>query len=202
MIRNIVFDMGMVLMDYHPLIACRAVAPDEEAALQVNEALFLHPAWPGLDDGSLDKEELAGMAEGRLANPALRPLVRQILGALPCNVLSPMPGMAELTDHVLEAGYRVYLLSNAGWDVSRNRDIIPRIERFHGVIFSVEEGVIKPNPALYRRLTDRYGLVPEECLFIDDNPDNIRGARDLGWQGYLFDGDVPALQRALDGLAL
>ena len=109
--------------------------------------------------------------------------------------------LAELTDRLLEAGYRVYLLSNAGWDVSRNRHIIPRIERFHGVIFSVEEGIIKPNPELYRRLTDRFGLVPEECLFIDDNPDNIRGAQALGWQGYLFDGDVPALQRALDGLA-
>jgi len=169
MIRNIVFDMGMVLMDYHPLAACRAVAPDEEAVRRLNAAMFAHPEWIRLDDGSIELAEFGRRAQARLENGALRPLVPLILNAMPFNILSPIPGMAEVVDEALAAGFRLYLLSNACRLVSLNRAFIPRLERFSGVIFSVDEKIIKPDPALYRCLTDRYGLVPEECFFIDDN---------------------------------
>lgn len=200
MIRNIVFDMGMVLMDFHPLLACRAIAPDENSAQQLYTAVFAHPEWVGLDDGTVTVEALAEHAAARLVEPALRPLVSRVLEAMPGNVVSPIPGMAEVVDGVLENGYKVYLLSNAGWVFSRNREMIPRIGRFHGVVFSVEEGLIKPNPALFDRLTSRYALLPEECLLIDDNADNVTGARKQGWQAYRFDGDVAALQVTLAAL--
>ena len=84
MIRNIVFDMGMVLMDYHPLEACRAAAPDEESALKVYAALFDHPEWVGLDDGSVDEDDLARHAMktgffGRLAEARRRAKARRSL---------------------------------------------------------------------------------------------------------------------------
>lgn len=200
MIRNIVFDMGMVLMDYHPLTACREVAPDEESALKLKAALFDNPEWFRLDDGTLLLEELARRAQACLAEEELRPLIRRLAEGIPENILSPIPGMAETVDWVMEAGYRVYLLSNASLEVSRRRDMIPRIDKFDGVIFSADEKAVKPNPTLYRRLTDRFSLVPQECFFIDDNADNVQGARNLGWSAYLFDGDIPALRRALEGL--
>lgn len=201
MIRNIVFDMGMVLMDYHSLEACRAAAPDEESALKVYAALFDHPEWVGLDDGSVDEDDLARHAMARLTDEPLRPLVPQLLRGMPQNVLSPMPGMPELVDWVFSSGFRVYLLSNAGYTVSQNRQIIPRIDRFHGVVFSADERMVKPDPALYQVLTDRYRLKPDECLFIDDNPLNTEAARKLGWQAHLFDGNQPALRRVLEACA-
>ncbi|MEA4929533.1 MAG: HAD family phosphatase [Candidatus Limiplasma sp.] len=200
MIRNIVFDMGMVLMNYNPLGACRAVTADEATARRVNEALFSNPEWPRMDEGTIEKEGMVKLAMEQLAEPALEPVLTRLLDEMPYNVLTPIPGMAAVVDWTLDAGFQVYLLSNAGWDVSRNRHIIPRIERFHGVMISVEEGLIKPNAAIYQRLTDRYGLKPEECLFIDDNPANIEAARRLGWQGIVFDGDVAALRGLLQGL--
>lgn len=200
MIRNIVFDMGMVLMNYNPLEACRAVTADEATARRVNEALFSNPEWPRMDEGTIEKEGMVKLAMERLADPSLEPVVTRLLDEMPYNVLTPIPGMAAVVDWTLDAGFHVYLLSNAGWDVSRNRQIIPRIERFHGVMISVEEGLIKPNAAIYQRLTDRYGLKPEECLFIDDNPANIEAARKLGWQGLVFDGDGSALRGLLQGL--
>lgn len=200
MIRNIVFDMGMVLMDYHPMTACRDVAPDEESAQKLKAALFDNPEWGRLDDGSLQLEELGRRAQAYLAEAELRPLIRQIVEGIPENILSPIPGMAETVDWVMEAGYRVYLLSNASPEVSRRRDMIPRIEKFDGVLFSADEKAVKPYPTFYRRLTDRFALKPEECYFIDDVAENVQGAQNLGWSAYQFDGDVPALRRALEKL--
>ena len=189
MIRNIVFDMGMVLLDYHPLTACREAAENEADAQQICHVMFESPEWIRLDDGSLTKEALTEQAQAQLPE-RLRPVLQGIMHGMPRNVLSPIPGMADVVDGVLNNGYHVYLLSNACLDVSQNRDIIPHIERFHGVVFSVEESMIKPNPEIYRRLTARYGLVPAECLFVDDNQNNVAGARAEGWQAYWFDGDV------------
>ena len=76
MIRNIVFDMGMVLMDYHPLAASRAVAPDEESAQKIYETLFRCPEWAMTDEGTLALEELAPVAAANLNDPALAALIQ------------------------------------------------------------------------------------------------------------------------------
>ena len=200
MIRNLVFDMGMVLMDFHPIAACRAAAPDEESAQLVFHALFAHPEWLKLDDNTIQQDELGRRAMARLQDEGLRALVPKLLEDMPQNVLSPIPGMAELTDELLRSGLRVYLLSNAGLVFSEKREIVPNIDRFHGVLFSADEGLVKPDPAIYRLLTARYGLRPEECLFVDDKEENVQAAKALGWSGYLFDGDVEALEKTLTAL--
>jgi len=200
MIRNIVFDMGMVMMDYRPLDACRAVAPDEDAAQRLNAALFGRPDWARMDEGTIEESEMALLAQETLRDEALNPLVTKLLEEMPFNVLTPIPGMAEVVDWVLEQGFRAYVLSNATLRVSRNRNIIPRMEKFHGAIFSADEKIIKPDARIYRRLTDRYGLVPEECFFIDDNENNVAGALGEGWQGCCFAGDIAALSKTLAAL--
>jgi FMN phosphatase YigB (HAD superfamily) len=62
------------------------------------------------------------------------------------------------------------------------------LDRFDGIVVSGEEGLLKPEPGIYRVLVDRYGLAAEDCLFIDDMPDNVEGARAVGMQAYLFEG--------------
>ncbi len=202
MVRNIVFDMGMVLMDYHPLETCRAAAGNEDDALAIFAALFTHPEWVKLDDDSIEQDELSRRAQARLADPRLKALVPGILDAMPYNILSPIPAMIDLARWTLDRGFRVYLLSNANLAVSRHRDIVPLLECFDGVIFSADEKMMKPNPAIYQLLTDRFALEPSECLFIDDNENNTQAALDAGWQAYRFDGVVPALRRTLEMLAV
>lgn len=199
-IRNIVFDMGGVLMDFHPLAACREVAPDEDAAQKLNEALFRHPEWGRLDDDSITPEALARLAMDALDDDALKPLVQKLFDGMPWNILSPIEGMEAVVDWVLTHGFKVYLLSNAGRKISGHREIIPLIGKFDGVVFSVEEQTKKPGPGIYTRLTARYGLLPNECLFIDDDPGNVEAARALGWHGYRFDGNAAALLSALEQL--
>lgn len=199
MIRNIVFDMGMVLMDFFPRELCKTTAPDEATAAQLYHAIFENPDWIGLDKGTVTEAELTQIAMAMLP-AALHPYVQSIMGGLPTNVLRPLPGMPDLVDWVFASGYRVYLLSNAGRNVSENREIIPQIDRFNGVMFSVEEKVIKPNPEIYQRLTSRYGLLPQECLFVDDNEKNVLAAQAEGWQGFHFSGDAAKLRRHIEGL--
>ena len=119
---------------------------------------------------------------------------------MPHNVVTPIPGMAAVVADLAARGFRLYLLSNAGTVFSDHRELVPGIETFSGVIFSALEGLVKPDPAIYTRLTDRFELAPEECVFIDDVAKNIQTARELGWQGYVFDGDVAAIRRYFDAL--
>lgn len=53
-------------------------------------------------------------------------------------------------------------------------------------MISSEEKVVKPEPEIYQRLFDRYGLEPSECVFTDDREENIEGARRMGMDGIVF----------------
>ena len=59
-------------------------------------------------------------------------------------------------------------------------------EAFDGIVVSGEIGMVKPDRAIYDHLVETYGLTPAQCLFIDDNQDNVAGARQAGWQAIRF----------------
>ncbi|MGI9422165.1 MAG: HAD-IA family hydrolase, partial [Hyphomicrobiaceae bacterium] len=81
------------------------------------------------------------------------------------------------------------------WALSVER--FPFLEtRFRDVAVSGHEGVIKPDPEIFERLLARNNLQPESCIFIDDSPKNVAGARGLGIDAVLFT-DPPALHRDL-----
>ncbi len=200
MVRNIVFDMGMVLMDYHPLAASRAIAPDEEGAQKIFEALFRCPEWAMTDEGTLSLEGLVPVAVANLTDPALQALIPPLVAGMPWNVLSPIEAMRGVPGRLRDRGFGVYLLSNASEMVSKHLDIVPDITRFSGVVISCVEKLVKPDPAIYRLLTDRYGLSPSECLFVDDIQKNVEGAVAEGWHGYVHDGDADKLVRFLAAL--
>ncbi len=193
MYRNFVFDMGMVLLDYHPIEACRHYAPDEDGAQKLMDAIFRHPDWVRLDAGELTEETLVPLAQARLADPALRALAPELLTHWHEYTFTQIPGMDAIIDFLKDSGRRVYVLSNAGYRFRAYEALIPRIERFNGVTVSAEERVIKPSAEIYRRLCDKFSLKPEECYFIDDVPRNIEGAKAVGFGGYVFDGDSAKL---------
>ncbi|MBQ2312096.1 MAG: HAD-IA family hydrolase, partial [Firmicutes bacterium] len=63
---------------------------------------------------------------------------------------------------------------------------IPGSEYFDGKVVSAFEKLVKPQPEIYRVLLDRFGLVPEECLFVDDREINLAGAAICGMQSMAF----------------
>ena len=70
-------------------------------------------------------------------------------------------------------------------------------DKFDGLVFSVQIGIVKPNIDIYEYLISKYNLKTDECLFIDDTEKNIKGAQLAGISGYLFDGDVDTLRKKI-----
>lgn len=99
-----------------------------------------------------------------------------------------IPGMYDQAVRLKSQGYRLYGLSN--WnDVKFHtycRHTYPVFDLLEGMVISGEEHVIKPDARMYTTLLDRYGLNPEECIFIDDTQKNLDGAAAFGIAGYLF----------------
>ena len=86
-------------------------------------------------------------------------------------------------------GYKLYCITNftpAGYE--QCYDCISFIERFDGCIFSFREGIVKPDPEIYKTLLRRYQLKAEECIFIDDTEENVSSAEKLGLKGIVFTG--------------
>ncbi len=93
----------------------------------------------------------------------------------------------------LRPRYRTALLSNAWLDL---RDLIHRLglaDAFDQMVISAEEGLMKPDPAIYRLTLERLGVAPQEAVFVDDREENIAAARALGMHGVLFRSTEQAL---------
>ena len=100
-----------------------------------------------------------------------------------------IPGMRELLGELKAAGYGLYGLTN--WSAETFCQVRHRYGVFSlldGMVVSGEEHIIKPDRAIFRLLTERYGLNAEECLFVDDLQRNVDGALAAGWQGVVFQG--------------
>jgi FMN phosphatase YigB (HAD superfamily) len=81
------------------------------------------------------------------------------------------------------------------------RAMSPAFGRLKGVVVSGEEGMAKPDPAIFRLVCERFGYRPEEMLFVDDVTRNIAAAAALGFATHLFD-DPKALMPALEAHGL
>ena len=98
-----------------------------------------------------------------------------------------IPGMQELVEDLKNRGYRLYGFTN--WSAETFplvKDNYPVFRLLDGIVVSGEEKIAKPDPGIFRILLQRYGLKPEECLFIDDNPGNVSTGESLGIRGLVF----------------
>ncbi|MGI6055269.1 MAG: HAD family hydrolase [Clostridium sp.] len=198
MIRNMVFDMGRVLLDYDPVGVCRHYTEDESAIGIIRRELFESEEWRLLDLGAIGEEEALKRVFRRLPEESLKILARKSLEHWHEFNLTPKPGMGELVRELKERGLGIYLCSNASLRLRVFEWMIPGIECFDGTLVSAEERLVKPDPAIYQRLFEKFSLKPEECFFIDDLSANIAGAERCGMEGYcFFDGDVGRLRKIL-----
>ena len=202
MIRNIVFDMGKVLLEYDPYQACYRHAQNVEKALILKAAIFDHPDWPAKIDGGLlyDDEYLIDVQD-RLDAPELKELAAKVLSDWWLDSLFPKQGMKQLLESLLEKGYRLYVLSNCGYTFRKFEYKIPCVEQFSGILVSAEELLLKPDVKIFERLCEKFDLQMGECVFVDDLQKNVDGAIKAGMQGYCFaDGDVEKLAAYLNGM--
>lgn len=199
MIKNIVFDMGKVLVDYVADAVCRHYMRDEQEIHDVCTSVFISPEWVFLDMGVMSEEEAFSRMQARLKSPHAKEMAGLCFWHWHEYNMWPMEGMEALVKGLHDRGCGIYLCSNASVRLlTCYRELIPGIQYFNGILFSAEEGCMKPQKEIYKRLFARFGLKAEECYFIDDQPLNIEGARQCGMQGYVYDGDRKKLEEKLE----
>lgn len=184
MIKNIILDIGDVLVKSNYQAFFRQKGLDEETAKRVADATFFSSAWRELDRGvwPYDRVVAAFVENDPLDEEILRTLFQDASDFI---VVYPY---ASTWIRALKAeGLKVYCLSNLSDKiVSDCRKELSFLDLVDGRILSWEEKLIKPDPAIYHLLLDRYQLRAEECVFLDDSTVNVAAAISVGLHGIVF----------------
>lgn len=184
MIRNIVFDIGNVLTDFRWKEFLEDKGFDEEMIRRIGKASLHSPVWQELDRGEWDREKL--MQEFIKLDPEIERELHIAYDDVH-GMVTPRAYTIPWIKELKEKGCRIYYLSNfsykAHMECAEALDFIPYTD---GGILSYQERLIKPDPAIYRLLLERYGLKAEECVFIDDLEVNVEAARAEGFAGIVF----------------
>ncbi|MBW6509803.1 MAG: HAD family phosphatase [Desulfuromonadales bacterium] len=179
-VNYIVFDLGKVLIDYSYVDFFALLREHGVQAAKVEDFL-LQAGLHDYEHGYLACDDfLAGM-NSLLARPLAQEQLRQAWNGL----FAPIPEMLELAAE-LKNHYPVYLLSNIGklhWDFLSATYALDAY--CHDRLASFEAGAMKPAATIYHAAQQRFALEPAYTLFIDDKPENIRGAIACGWQGFV-----------------
>lgn len=200
MIKNIVFDMGNVIIRFDPELFMVRLGLAEEDRRLLKRELFVSLEWSRMDRGSLTDEEAAEIVCRRVPE-RLHDAVRRLVGMWDRPIL-PVEGMYELVEELKGMGYGIYLLSNASF---RQHDYWPRVPAskfFDGTLISADVKLVKPQPEIYRLLCDKFSLIPEECVFIDDSTSNAEGAYFCGINALVFHGDAHEMRLKLNELGV
>ena len=185
-VKNIIFDVGQVLVSYEWEDYLKSFHFPEEEEKLIAEAVFKSQTWNERDRGLFPEEEY----------------LKQFIAALPAEyeedvkrVLRESEKTIQIKDYaetwtsyLKSQGYHLYILSNySQFMLDHTRaNKMPFLKNMDGVIFSCEVKEIKPEPQIYRTLLTRFGLKPEESVFLDDRPENCEAARKLGIHAIEF----------------
>ena len=182
---NVIFDIGMVLIDFYFEDFVRATV-EENAADAVIDAMWHSGDWGELDKGVLSDEEVLKRFISHC--PEYENEIRFVFAHL-----GECPKMRDYTIPLIKKlkkqGHKVFFLSNyfsylmhtAPW-------VLEFIQYTDGGVFSCFENVTKPDERIYRILCERYSLDPTQCVFIDDTLKNVEAAQRLGMKGILCTG--------------
>lgn len=185
MIKNVLFDIGKVIISWHPdkmaLIICGG---DKEKADVITKATYNGKYWQRLDEGTLGIDEAIELTVKDLGGE-YRELITSAYKDF-TKYVALIDDTYTLIKKLNKEGYNLYLASNFSEKVY---DVVKRFSLnkfFKGHVFSYEEKVVKPSVEFFDIMLKRYSLDPGECVFIDDLTENVDGAKKTGIHGFVF----------------
>ena len=193
MIKNIVFDISNVLAPFRFKEFLAEKGFDAPMIKRIIKASAMTPYWTEFEKGKLTYDE--AMDAFISADPDIAAELHKAYESV-SGIMGKYDYTEDWIDKLKEAGYKLYCITNftpAGYE--QCYDCISFIERFDGCVFSFREGIVKPDPEIYKTLLKRYELKAEECVFIDDTEENVRSAEKLGFAGIVFTGYEDAVAR-------
>lgn len=200
MIKNIVFDMGNVLLWFDRDRFLDAVGAEGEDRKTLMNNVYLSVEWARMDRGSMTEAEAAASMCTHVPE-RLHGKVHMLVDQWD-RPIYPVDGMAQLARDLKAAGYGIYLLSNASYRQHEYWPRVPGSKCFDGTLISADVKLVKPQREIYDLLCSKFSLKPEECVFIDDSAANIEGAEVAGMSGIVFHGEANEAREKLRALGV
>lgn len=191
----VVFDLGGVLIDWDPRHLYRKLI-DDEARMEWFLAEVCHPDWNLEQDRGRTFAE--AIAEAAARHPGERPLIEAYHQRWGEMMAGPIRGSVTLLEALKDAGYEMHALTNWSaetFPIARRRFAF--LDRFETILVSGDEGMVKPDPAIFHLLLERIGHPADACLYVDDSPKNVAAAATLGFDAIAFE----SAERLRDDLA-
>ena len=182
-IRNVVFDLGGVLVDWNPDYLYRKLIPDAAARAQFLREVC-HGPWNAQQDRGRSWED--AIAERIALFPQHETLIRAYRARWIEMIGGPIAESVALLDALHARGTPLYALTNWAADTFvEGRPFIP-LDRFRGWVVSGAVKLAKPEPEIFQHLLDKFALRAQETLFIDDMAYNTAAAAELGFDTVTF----------------
>lgn len=184
-ITTVVFDLGQVVLEWDPVAAFTDLLPSAEVADWMARVGFAD--WNRQQDAG----RTWATAEEELITqfPAEEEVIRAYRAQFDRTLTGYVPGTGAVLAELEQAGVALVALTN--WSAETfplARDRFGLLDRFRGIVVSGEEGMVKPDPALFSLLCERYLLDPARILFVDDSSANCAGAESVGMHAHHFGG--------------
>lgn len=177
MIKNLILDVGEVLLGFQFIDVIKSYGVSEDEAKRIGMMILRDSFWSSFDRGNITEEEL--LMHFKNTCPKDYPVIKYFLensGKLP----KPRPRVYCKVEKLIDLGLKVYILSNYPERLFIEHSAhIPFLDRLSGLVVSYQVHLCKPEPEIYEYLLSRYNLKACECIFLDDNIANINAAKDL-----------------------
>ena len=188
MIKNIIFDLGNVLISFRPSEYFDKKNYPGALKTTILTDIFGSKEWLMLDNGDITTQEaIDAIAKSSSLN---KEEITHIFN-LRTDLMFPLDSNIKLLPELKKRGFRLYFLSNFPLDIFEEVQTGYFFFRyFDGGLISAEAKSSKPEPGIYLQLLEKYSLLPEQCLYIDDLEKNVKTAELIGMKGIFTNGSL------------
>jgi 2-haloacid dehalogenase len=181
---NIIFDLGMVLIEWDPRHVYRKYFADEAKMEWFLTHVCNH-------DWNIEQDRGRSFADAVKLASAAHPEYAREIAAYDLEWHDMVPGAIDGSVDILETlhkkGTPLYAITNWNQDKFRETRLrFPFLELFRDIVVSGDEKLIKPDTAIYELSLKRNRLKAADCIFIDDSLKNVKGAEAVGMKAHHF----------------
>lgn len=188
MYKNIIFDMGNVIVDFSPDYVLAQFTTDIHLINRLKNAIFFTDIWNETDRGTRDQDDVYQYAIATLPDVDHSLIAAIIMEWYKHKTENKR--MLEIAQELKAKGYRLFLCSNAAKSFYLYEQYIDTFRLMDGKLISSDVQLVKPERAYFEYFLNKYKLKAAECFFIDDSIANIKGAFACGIDGYWYNGNT------------
>src|SRR5574344_165575 len=185
MIKNLIFDMGQVLVNNDYKVLLKNAVPEDEYD-KYNKIVYQSQPWLMLDNGTISTQDAIKEMQKGQDDKTKQKIVYIMQHSKFWRIINEK--LVNCIKNYKKNGYKLYILSNTSFDfINYLKSFDSYLSLFDGFVFSCEEHTMKPEAKIYNILLQRYNLTPQECIFVDDKKENIDAGINLGINGIIYD---------------